>query len=313
MSRYLVAHHGSTLDFAAIIDDPEGFLDCLTGEQDLPFAHITAMFLRRLGSRYARIADHLEELSEAVGVMHIPQVSGDKSQSWTSTEATQSKEGRPMPKSNTESSNARQDRVGILLERVTDDIKSIVNDPEVRWKLRNQAEQAADWLVEQHPHREVDEMLVSALRDWLPRLKNWILGGKVSVFFSYKAEDAPIAEAIGQQLENWSARRLRIRHMAVLQVGRDWRAQIEATIPQCDWFLLLLPTSRDQRDWLLYEAGYFSRGQGLAGRLVCLHHPDNEVSNALGSRQSVPAEVGPVRPSSRHYSAVRTGFLGCRR
>jgi len=60
VSRYLVAHHGSTLDFAAIIDDPEGFLDRPTGEQDRPFAHITAMFLRRLGSRYARIADHLE-------------------------------------------------------------------------------------------------------------------------------------------------------------------------------------------------------------------------------------------------------------
>ena len=60
MSRYLVAHHGSTLDFAAIIDDPEGFLDRPTGEQDLPFAHITAMFLRRLGNRYTRIADRLE-------------------------------------------------------------------------------------------------------------------------------------------------------------------------------------------------------------------------------------------------------------
>ena len=100
--------------------------------------------------------------------------------------------------------------------------------------------------------------------------------------------------------------------MAVLQVGRDWRAQIEATIPQCDWFLLLLPTP-GERDWVLYEAGYFSRGQGLAGRLVCLHHPDNEVSNALGARQSVSAEVGPVPPSSRNCSAFRTGFLGCRR
>ena len=46
---------------------------------------------------------------------------------------------------------------------------------------------------------------------------------------------------------------------------------------------------------MLYEAGYFSRGQGLAGRLVCLHHPDNKVSDALTVLQSVPAEVGPVR------------------
>ena len=50
VSSYLVAHHGSTLDFAAIIEDPEGFLDRPTGEQDLPFAHITAMFLSAWGA-----------------------------------------------------------------------------------------------------------------------------------------------------------------------------------------------------------------------------------------------------------------------
>jgi len=77
VSRYLVAHHGSTLDFAAIIDDPEGFLDRPTGEQDLPFAHITAMFLRRLGDRYTRIADRLE------GIPNIPDTSQDRPDSIT--------------------------------------------------------------------------------------------------------------------------------------------------------------------------------------------------------------------------------------
>ena len=64
---------------------------------------------------------------------------------------------------NTESSDARQDRVGILIERVTDDIQSVGNDL-LSQKLRNQAEQAADWMVKQHPHREVDERLVTTLR-----------------------------------------------------------------------------------------------------------------------------------------------------
>ena len=67
------------------------------------------------------------------------------------------------------------------------------------------------------------------------------------------------------------------------------------TIPQCARFLLLLPTPGNERDWVLFEAGYFFRGQGLAGRLVRLHHPDNEVADALGAHQSVPAEVEPVR------------------
>lgn len=83
--------------------------------------------------------------------------------------------------------------------------------------------------------------------------------------------------------------------LGVEQVGRNWREKIEQTIPQCDWFLLLLPTPGDERDWVLFEAGYFFRGQGLAGRLVCLHHPDNEVADALGEHQSVPAQVEPVR------------------
>jgi hypothetical protein len=82
----------------------------------------------------------------------------------------------------------------------------------------------------------------------------------------------------------------------VEQVGLDWRKHIENTIPKCDWFLLLLPTPGEEgeRDWVLFEAGYFFRGQGLAGRLVCLHHPDNEVVDALGEHQSVAATKDAV-------------------
>ena len=199
--------------------------------------------------------------------------------------------------SNTESSDARQDRVGTLLEGVRNDIESASSDAHVQRLLRKQAEQAANWLVKEHP-READEMLVSTLRDWLPRLRIWLFpppDGRVNVFFSYKKKDESIADTIARQLETWSAKKLWIRRMAVLQVGHDWRAQIETMISQCDWLLLLLPPPEDQRDWVLYEAGYFSRGRGLGGRLVCLHHPDIEVSNALGALQSVPAEVGPVR------------------
>ena len=222
--------------------------------------------------------------------------------------------------SDTASSNTPQERVGKLMKGVTEDIKKVsFGDPQVQELLQDYAKRAANWLVNGHPHREVDEMLVSTLSGWLPRLKTWSLAsGKVSVFFSYKAEDAPIAEKIGRRLERWSGSKLLIRHMGLVHVGCDWRAQIEAMIPQCDWFLLLLPTpgderdwldeadhpgslsmkkrpSKDERDWVLYEAGYFSGGEGLAGRMVCLHHPDNEVTSALKARQSVPADVVPVR------------------
>jgi hypothetical protein len=197
---------------------------------------------------------------------------------------------------NTESSNARRDtdRVDLLMrdKRVADSISNR-NDPEDRRALKRQAEQAAEWLVMEHSD-ESDETLVTTLCGLLPRL----LAEKVDVFFSYKAKDRLIASQIGKKLESWSAGKLRIKHMADLgveQVGRNWREKIAKTIPQCAWFLLLLPTPGDERDWVLFEAGYFFRGQGLAGRLVCLHHPDNEVADALGAHQSVPAEVEPVR------------------
>ena len=182
-----------------------------------------------------------------------------------------------------EPSNARQDRLGILMDRVAGDIESVAKDPNINQELRKRAEQAADWLVKEHP-RESDETLVTTLCGLLPRLKNLLADGEVNVFFSYKDKDGPIARTIAKKLESWSAGKLKVKHMADLsveEVGRKWRKEIERTIPLCDWFLLLLPTPGDERDWVLYEAGYFSRGQGLAGRLVCLHHPDNKVSDAL--------------------------------
>jgi hypothetical protein len=60
VSRYLADHFGSTLEISALLADPEGFLPRTLGEHDLPFAHITALFLRRLGDRFARIAERLE-------------------------------------------------------------------------------------------------------------------------------------------------------------------------------------------------------------------------------------------------------------
>ena len=159
--------------------------------------------------------------------------------------------------------------------------------------VERSAREAAEWLVEEHPS-ESDKTLVTTLDRVLPAL----LVEKLRVFFSYKAKDKQIAMKIAEKLQVWSAGKLKMEHMADLgveEVGRDWREKIEKTIPQCDWFLLLLPTPGDERDWVLFEAGYFSRGQGLAGRLVCLHHPDNEVADALGAQQSVPAETGRVQ------------------
>ena len=196
---------------------------------------------------------------------------------------------------NIESSGALQDadRVDRVMSdrRVADYISK--KSPGERRALQHRAQDAAEWLVREYPD-ESDETLVMTLERLLPPL----LVEKVDVFFSYKAKDKPIAIEIAERLHRWSNGKLTIRHMAdlgVQEVGHNWREKIEKTIPQCDWFLLLLPTPGDERDWVLFEAGYFFRGQGLAGRLVCLHHPDNEVADALGAHQSGPAERDRVQ------------------
>ena len=196
---------------------------------------------------------------------------------------------------NTEPSNAPidTDRVDLLMRdnRVVDYISK--KSPSDRRALERQAQEAAECLVKEHPD-VTDEMLVTTLCGLLPRF----LAKEVNVFYSYKDKDSLIADQIGEKLKSWSAGKLRISDMAdmsVAQVGRNWREKIEKTISQCDWFLLLLPTPGDERDWVLFEAGYFFRGQGFAGRLVCLHHPDNKVADALEAVQSVPAEVEAVR------------------
>ena len=155
------------------------------------------------------------------------------------------------------------------------------------------ARRAAEWLAKEHPDQS-DEVLVAALSRVLPA----IVSGTLNVFFSYKAKDEAIAGKIAEKLQAWSAGKLKIQDMGdlgVKEVGHEWREKIQKAIQQSDWFLLLLPTPGDDRDWVLFEAGYFFRGQGLAGRLVCLHHPENAVADALDALESVPAEPRKVQ------------------
>jgi hypothetical protein len=194
---------------------------------------------------------------------------------------------------NPQSSNELQtrDRIDRMM-RNEEIVKFITKNSTVEPRAR----EAAEWLVSECPGASEDEMIRTLLRV-LPSLAR----GNLKVFFSYKAKDKQIATQIASWLEEWSAGRLQMQHMGLFgveQVGRNWRRKIEEVIPQCDWFLLLLPSpgeEADERDWVLFEAGYFFRGEGLAGRLVCLHHPDNQVVDALGAHQSVPAETEKVK------------------
>jgi hypothetical protein len=151
---------------------------------------------------------------------------------------------------------------------------------------------ATELLFEEHAKASHEEVVETVKRLLVP-----LRDEKLTVFFSYKSKDKAMAMQIAKYLKEWSATKLIMVHMAdfgVHQVGLDWQQKIEETIPRCQWFLLLMPNPEEGRDWILFEAGFFKGTRGLHRRLVCLHHSDNEVAEALGKHQCVPAERDSV-------------------
>jgi hypothetical protein len=154
----------------------------------------------------------------------------------------------------------------------------------------NKTRNAIEYLVEEHDNPSDQEILRTVWRFKKPLLKE-----KITAFCSYKEKDKAIAVKLDELFRQWSADKLQINHMATFAVGKKWRNQIKKDIPGSDWFLLLMPGAEEERDWPLFEAGYFRPGgPTLSRRLVCLHHPDTEVTEALGDHQSIPAESEKV-------------------
>ena len=139
-----------------------------------------------------------------------------------------------MSKGNGDSLNTLQ--VAELMEQVMHDAE-IASFVDKNIYIKPRTEKAIEWLITENPGASPDE-IVKAIR----RVRQPLLTDKLSVFFSYKAKDKEIAKKIAKWLEEWSAGKLEIEHMARLgfdQVGLDWRKKIEETIPKCDLFLLL--------------------------------------------------------------------------
>ena len=74
VSRYMGERIGRTLDFDAILKDPDGFGGVEIDADMAPFARITAQVLKRLGGRYAGVAARLEGEADAATVSSPPSV-----------------------------------------------------------------------------------------------------------------------------------------------------------------------------------------------------------------------------------------------
>ena len=57
-----------------------------------------------------------------------------------------------------------------------------------------------------------------------------------------------------------------------VEAGKDYWKQIQDEIDKAHWFFLLLPDVQLDREWSIYEAGYFHRGMTVSERLICVHH-----------------------------------------
>ena len=97
-------------------------------------------------------------------------------------------------------------------------------------------------------------------------------------------------------LRKTSADKLNVTYMADFRklVGRRWRQKIRNEIHCANWFILLLPDPSDDWDWCLYEAGMFEGEMTSADRLICLHHPDTKIPDAIKDYQAVSATVPDV-------------------
>lgn len=81
ISRFIENRYGQTLDFLTMLSDPISSRDLTIDRASVPFAHITAKVLRRIGVRYRPLAEQLEKacmesLTQSIDVPETPNLSG---------------------------------------------------------------------------------------------------------------------------------------------------------------------------------------------------------------------------------------------
>jgi hypothetical protein len=103
----------------------------------------------------------------------------------------------------------------------------------------------------------------------------------IRVFISYKFIHQELAEKFRDLIREYGQSRLAkdrdgqpvvfIAKQGV-EAGKEYRKQIHEEIGKAHWFFLLLPDAQFDREWPIYEAGYFQRGMTASERLICVHH-----------------------------------------
>jgi hypothetical protein len=117
----------------------------------------------------------------------------------------------------------------------------------------------------------------------------------IRVFISYKSIHHALAEAFCEKIKAYGQSRLAKDQNGEpsvfiaeqrLQAGKPYQAQIEDEIDKAHWFFLLLPDPQFDREWPIWEAGYFQRGMTASERLICVHPESRDCNSFLLSFSS---------------------------
>jgi hypothetical protein len=124
----------------------------------------------------------------------------------------------------------------------------------------------------------------------------------IRVFISYKFTHVALAEKFRDLIREYGVTRLgrnRGGQPAVFMAerdmagGKEYRTQLRDEIDKAHWFFLLLPDVQFDREWPIWEAGFFQRGMTFSERLICVHHKSVPVSGQLEDLQAY--ESSPER------------------
>jgi hypothetical protein len=119
----------------------------------------------------------------------------------------------------------------------------------------------------------------------------------IKVFISYKSEDEALAKSFRRMIVKYGASRLKMTSTGTHDVfyaaqgigpGDDWEDTLDQKLSAAHWLILLLPDGEVERDWRVWEAGYFAAhiSRHAGERLICVHHPSVRASPQLTRFQS---------------------------
>lgn len=119
---------------------------------------------------------------------------------------------------------------------------------------------------------------------------------KFRIFVSHKHEDAAVARAAKQALQDLCGERIECFVSGEnIIAGSDWNRRIRQELGRSHILLLLFTNPTRNWDWCLYEAGLFTRfGEEDVISVVCLYPAGGEAPSPLKNVQGVPAEPAKV-------------------